>query len=107
MDIQFTGFRDTAGVRHFAFDLIAADRSRSRLVVSADMSLARKYDITLQELPLLCRRLLDEPHGQDRQGPVSLTEQHMAAIRAAVQAGAEKKRRKAPPVSPNTGRAWR
>ena len=107
MDIQFSGFQDVAGIRRFSFDLIAADRTRSRAIVSADMSLARKYDIRLQELPLLCRRLLDEPQQSITHDPIALTEQHMAAIRASVQTGTEKKRRKAPGVSPNTGWAWR
>ena len=113
MDIQFAGFTDAAGVRQFAFDLIGADRSRSRRIVNADMSLARKYDIRLQELPLLCRQLLDgaqDVDGTQNQGarqPIALTEQHMAAVRAAVTADQEKKRRKAPAVSAATGRAWR
>jgi len=105
--IQFTGFRDTAGVRQFAFDLVAEDRSRSTLLVSADMKLARKYDIRLQELPLLCRHLLDDPQLNDPQlndqrEPIALTEQHMVAIRDAVQTATDKKRRKAPAAASNT-----
>jgi hypothetical protein len=104
---QFAGFQDAAGVRQFAFDRIADDRSRTRVVVTADMTLARKYDIRMQELPLLCRRLLDEPGAEQAGRPICLTEEHMAAIRATAQAVADRKPRKPPPVSPNTGRAWR
>lgn len=107
VQILFSGFQDAAGVRQFAFDRIADDRSRTRLVVTADMTLARKYDIRLQELPLLCRRLLDESGAEHPGQPISLTEQHMAAIRATVRAGAEKKPRQPTSVSSNTGRAWR
>ena len=98
--IQFAGFRDTAGVREFSFDLIAADHSRTRLIVSADMSLARKYNIRLQELPLLCRRLLDDLR-EEQVGalPISLTEQHMVTVEATAQAGAEKNDRKRKPVA--------
>jgi len=107
IQIQFSGFRDLAGIRQFSFDRIADDRSRTTLVVTADMSLARKYDIRLQELPLLCRRLLDDLGTDPSDHRISLTEQHMATIRATVQAGTEKKPRKVATVSSSTGHAWR
>jgi hypothetical protein len=41
------------GFRRFAFQSIRDDHSRSTVVVSVDLTLARKYAIQLQELPLL------------------------------------------------------
>ncbi len=106
VQILFTGFRDAAGIRRFEFDLIGNDHSHTECVVTADTTLARKYDIHLQELPLLCRRLLDESGAEQPGQPISLTEQHMAAIRANTQASTEKKPRKPPPVSRNTTAPW-
>lgn len=106
VQILFSGFQDAAGVRQFAFDLIGEDRTHTTFIVTADTALARKYDIHLQELPLLCRRLLEECRAEPPGQPISLTEQRMVAIRAAMQARAEKKPRKAPPLSHNTARPW-
>ena len=53
MDFVLTGFRQDANVRHFAFQRVAGDHSRTEFTVSADMSLLVKHKIPLQELPLL------------------------------------------------------
>ena len=106
-EIQFSGFRDISGVRQFSFLIIASKESRNTFVVTADLALARKYDIRLQELPLICRRLLDDP-AMDQLGVQALTEVHMAAIRAAAKpVTVAKKRVHNGPVSPLVGRAWR
>lgn len=52
------GFSHELGYRVFSFDGIASDRTRAAFTVRADLALARKYSIPLQELPLLCRDLL-------------------------------------------------
>jgi len=54
-----TGFSHDRGFRVFEFDCVKDGRMQTRHTVRADLALARKYGIHLQELPLLCRRLLD------------------------------------------------
>ena len=67
MEFVFTGFRQSNNFRHFAFEGIAEDRTRTQFVVGADLMLIRKYQITMQELPLICLRLLEaSPDGQTR-----------------------------------------
>jgi len=60
MRFLMTGFEQANEVRQYAFIGIAADRSRRSFTVGADLSRARKHQITLQELPLLCCRLLEK-----------------------------------------------
>lgn len=55
-----TGFGHNLGFRVFEFDCIDEARTRTRHTVRADLTLVRKYGVHIQELPLLCRRLLDE-----------------------------------------------
>jgi hypothetical protein len=54
-----TGFSHDLGFRVFEFDRVSEAQTRTRHTVRADMTLVRKYGVHIQELPLLCRRLLD------------------------------------------------
>lgn len=108
MTFTLTGFKEGNGTRRFAFQCVAADRSRTAITVDADVSLARKHDIRLQELPLICLRLLESLEGEVPVSPITLTEDHMTAIQTAARTAAEKKPHKAPRrPSPETGQAWR
>ncbi|MDX2153716.1 MAG: hypothetical protein SFV54_23435 [Bryobacteraceae bacterium] len=105
--MQFTliGFQQANSVRRFAFESVAEDRSRHTVVVSADLAVARRYQIQIQDLPLLCRRLLI---GCDAQtlllGRATLTEAHMASVhRATLDAAEDKKNRRGGKV---TREAW-
>jgi hypothetical protein len=60
MQYLLTGFSNDIGFRVFAFDVIGDDRVHITYSVRADLTLARKYGITLQELPLLCRGVLEQ-----------------------------------------------
>jgi hypothetical protein len=76
--------------------------------VGADVNLISEYGIPLQELPLLCRRLLE---GQAKIGMIMFSEADMVryANERATQAHAlaEKRRARRPPVSSRAGQAWR
>ena len=64
MEYQFTGFTHRGEFREFAFFGVADDRSKTPFKVIADLGLSRKYHIAVQELPLLCKRLLEQmPEG--------------------------------------------
>ena len=73
MDFVLTGFRQEANIRRFAFQRVAGDHSRTEFTVSADMSLLVKHKIPLQELPLLCRALLED---QQQTGPAKAVHFH-------------------------------
>ncbi len=60
MEYLLEHYTQSAGVRVFFFDGVSSDRSHSRFTVSVDTALLSRYTISLQELPLLCRRLLED-----------------------------------------------
>lgn len=107
MEVLLVHFREETGVRRFSFDCVGSDRSRTKVIVSADVALARKYNIQLQELPLLCRRLIENASEGMLEPYITLTESHMVAIQSAARVVSEKRRHK--PVRPSaaTGRSWR
>lgn len=109
MMITLAGFKEGGGLRRFAFQCVGADKSKTTVIVRADVNLARKYDIRLQELPLICVRLLETLSGDQLAGPITLTEDHMVAIQAAARAAAEKRAAQRPPRRPTSavGQAWR
>jgi hypothetical protein len=72
-----TGFTHDFGFRVFEFDCVDG-RTRTRCTVRADLTLVRKYGIHIQELPLLCRRLLDKSE-QGEQASLTLPEEEMIA----------------------------
>lgn len=59
MAFVLTGVAHERNARQFTFELAGSGKVRFRIVVIADLLLARKYEIPLQELPLLCLHLLD------------------------------------------------
>jgi len=58
MVFALMGFTNELSLRRFTFELVGSGPPRTTMVVVADMALVRKYEIPLQELPLLCVRLL-------------------------------------------------
>ena len=56
------GFSQVVGFRVFTFERIAGDHSRSLFTIRADLALALRHRVPLQELPLLCRAFLDQLH---------------------------------------------
>ena len=91
MQFVLTGFTHDMSFRVFAFDRIGEDRVRTKCTVRADLVLIRRYGIQIQELPLLCRSLLDRGEESGELLSLTFTEQEMcacAAERAAVRAAA-------------------
>lgn len=81
MQFVLLGFKQSNSVRQFRFEAIGDDRSRRSVLVSADLVLARGYAIQIQNLPLLCRQLLQrcDEHAIDS-GEINLSEVDMASI---------------------------
>jgi hypothetical protein len=77
--VQFSliGFSQDTGFRVFAFEGTAADRTRAAYTVRADLALTRKYGIRVQELPLLCRGLLERAGEGEQKSPAVFSEEEM------------------------------
>ena len=111
MEYVFTGFRQVDTIRHYGFQGIADDHSRTSFTVATDVTLLRKYSIALQDFALLCRRFLQEREARDDQRSVILTEEEMRRIAGArtalLELAASKRKPHRAPVSHKVGQAWR
>jgi hypothetical protein len=108
MEFVFMGFQQFQTVRLFSFQCVSDDRTRTGLTIRADLSLARKYDIPLQDLPILCRRFLETVQPGTLMPTMTLTEESMMVISAAAKAAAlEKKPVRRNVTSSKVGQAWR
>lgn len=85
MQFLLTGFRENFGFRVFVFEGMAADKTRSAFSVKAEIGLIRKHGIRIQELPLLCRQLLELRNEEQEVRSLTFTEEDMRrhAIRCA------------------------
>lgn len=59
LDFILLGFSQLNNTRRFTFERTGAGVARETFTVDADTVIARRYKIATQDLPLLCRRLLD------------------------------------------------
>ena len=105
-----TGFSEVCGSRIFAFEGIGTDRSRTPYTVGIDLSLIRRYGIRLQDLPLLCRAVLERCPEGDETRAFTYTEQDMCLYAACAAARVEAAKQRKPPRRPapdHAGAAWR
>ena len=107
MNYVLVDSRQFGTVRRFYFDAIAQG-SRHEVTVEVDLKLVHKHKIPLQELPLLCRRLLE---GRTKIETTTFTEMDMAQCAseraAAENALMEKRQSRRPPAPSRDGQAWR
>jgi hypothetical protein len=105
-----TGFRQEKEFRVFGFEGVAAGKPRSAHTVRADLSLIRRHGIQIQELPLLCRGLLEQASTAGNVQALTFTEECMrehASHRAARLAEAQaRKPKRTLPVN-HLGGGWR
>jgi len=103
-----TGFTHDTKFRVFAFEGQEGSRLRIEYTVHADLSLVRKYGIRVQELPLLCREILDRHEGGDSQRTFTYTEADMCihATARAAQAAARKRAPSWRQPKEDAGTAW-
>jgi len=110
MPFILTGFRHDCGFRVFVFESRDAPVSHVAFTVKADLTLIRRYGIRLQELPLLCRGLL-ERRKSDGTRALTFTEDEMRACadsRAADRDDQDRKKRPwKKPLAGTRGAAWR
>lgn len=110
MQYVLTGFQETLGFRVFAFEGVTTGQPREPYTVRADLALARRYGIRLQELPLLCRAVLDHLAEDDPGRTFTYSEEQMCnhALGAAARRLAETKRKNPRRPAPESlGQAWR
>jgi hypothetical protein len=105
------GFSQEKEIRRFTFEGIDTEQVRSQFVVTADLGLTRVYGIPVQELPLLCRSLLERRSGEETIRRIVFTEDDMKQLKtervAAQEAAAIKRRAPRRPPTENAGGAWR
>jgi hypothetical protein len=111
LQFMLTGFTQDMAFRVFAFERMGSDRVRTKIAVRADLALSRRYGIPMQELPLLCRNLLERNDSGDETRTITFSEDDMclhAKDRTSAKAAAAQ-RRKPPRRTPseNVGAAWR
>jgi hypothetical protein len=110
MQFILTGFTQEAGFRVFTFESLAADRTRTKFTVKTDLSLIRNYGIQVQELPLLCRGLLETLDEGDQERSWTFTEERMqrhAAICSIAKDTAQRKKAARKPAPAPLGTGWR
>lgn len=100
MQFVLTGFKHDRGLRVFEFEGIAADKTRSEFFVSADLMLIRRYGIRVQELPLLCLRLLEQHEFKEQEHTLIFAEEEMRQHMNLCTAERDAAHRKKPPRRP-------
>ena len=109
--VQFflTGFAQAAGIRTYAFQGRVLD-ARIDYTVEVDLALIPGYGIRIQDLPLLCRDLLQQQAQPDEKSAVVFTEQRMrshAEKLAAARQEAEHKKQPRHLASADSETGWR
>ena len=80
MDFLLAGFRHDKNVRVFEFNGVdSVGKVSLHCSVRADLGVARKHGIALQDLPFLCRDLLGKRQPDD-QSSVDFTEDDLRVI---------------------------
>jgi hypothetical protein len=59
LEYLLVGYTEAQGIRRFSFQGVGADRTRILFTVAADLVLLRRFGVKIQELPLMCRKLLE------------------------------------------------
>lgn len=77
MEFHLKGFHEVTGFRVFVFEGVGPDWTRTLFTVGADLALTRRYGIRLQELPLLCLRVLQQGHDEGQTRAFAYTEAEM------------------------------
>lgn len=111
MQFILTGFTPDSGFRVFAFEGVDADRTRTEFTVRIDLALILRYGIRLQELPVLCRELLEQRGEGQKVRTLTFTEEEMSIhadkCTAVKDEAARKKAARRPPTArpatPNPG----
>ena len=58
LDLRYAGFDQAQSIRKYKFDNVADNNATGHFVITVDLTLLRKHNISMQELPALCLRKL-------------------------------------------------
>lgn len=87
MHYKLVGFSQQECLRQFRFERAGTGVAHAPITVLADLTLVRKFEISLQELPSLCARFLEARPVDEPSGTLTLTDAelslHAAANRSA------------------------
>ncbi len=111
MQFVLTGFTPDKGFRVFAFEGVDEDRVRTNYTVRVDLAIIRTYGIRMQDLPLLCRSLLERRDAVSELRELTFSEDEMSIFakegQVARDAAAQKRKPPRKPPVENAGSAWR
>jgi len=109
MQYVLTGFSHEMGFRVFAFQGVGEHHAQTEYSVKADLAAIRRYGIRVQELPLLCRGVLERRGEDEEQRAFTYTEADMClhANVCAAEARTQKKRPPRRPPGPDADAATR
>jgi hypothetical protein len=82
MHYKLLGFSHLGSVRQFFFERVANSVAPVRFTVLADLGMARKFKLSLQQLPSICARLLEATREDQPAGTLLLTEADMSTSAA-------------------------
>jgi hypothetical protein len=111
MQFVLTGFKQDTGFRVFGFEGVAADQTRTAYTIRADLALTQKHGIRMQELPLLCRGLLERSLEGEHKRSLTFTEadmiQHARNCADVRSAAIEKRKTPRRHLTEQVGSGWR
>ncbi len=91
MHYMLIGFSQENEIRRFNFERVAGNGAHTKFTVAADLVMLRGFKIQVQDLPLLCCRLLEaQPEDTDLRA-LTLTEHDMRLHVDALVAAAAKR----------------
>lgn len=100
MTYVLTGFFQDGGFRVFSYDGISSDHRRSPFWVRADLALARQHKLAVQDLPLLCRGVLDNRASEAGEHTLTFSKAEMAELAEARERAVSPRRFKRPMAKP-------
>ena len=109
MTYILNGFTQEGEFRVYSFEGIDSERARSTFLVRIHLGLSRQYGIRMQDLPLLCRVLLERSGEEPPSRTTTFTEREMDGHAKAVaeRAAAAQKPGTRKAGGANFGSAWR
>jgi hypothetical protein len=101
MQYLFNGFQQSGTVRSFAFTVFSQDVPRTQVAVGVDTTVSRRFGVSLQELPLICRQMLTETFAVGIDEPtMSVSEEYLVDYLRAKRSMSEPAKKQSKPSVP-------
>lgn len=99
MAFILTGFKQDLGFRVFGFERVV-DHVRTQFTVRVDLTLSQRHGIRLQDLPLVCRGILERSNAGEETLAVTFTEDEMRVYARDCAVAREAGQKRRPPRRP-------